>query len=258
MQQRASRRLCAVFLSHRVVLALVLALASVPAIVLAEHTGSLAGTLGSAGAARKMIAIRWLPTRGRECERSGRYKRFCAGPRRAPQPFGAAADLARALGLGDKKTVSLALGGKPPDAWVRAAGTPSRADLVWPVENGKLWRGFGVKRQGAVKRRKHPGIDIGAPVGTPVRSVQNGLVVYADNGVRGYGNLLVTTHGDGSIAFYAHCRALYVFPGQTVKRGQVVGEVGTTGYARGPHLHFEYRKNGHLRDPMRWLDRPPE
>jgi hypothetical protein len=60
-------------------------------------------------------------------------------------------------------------------------------------------------------------------------------------------------HADGSVTSYAHCRALYVFAGQQVTRGQVVGEVGTTGLAHGPHLHFEVRRDGRVRNPMRYL-----
>lgn len=234
--------------------------------------------------------VQWLPSRGRECERGRRHRgfRFCAGPRKAPVPTGAAAELATKLGLGEKKTVSVVLREVAKPEWI-AAATPdpvraqiaprealARSDagepaLLWPVAEGKFWRGFGRERvkgksakaarakgggKSKARGRHHDGIDIGAPEGTPVLAVQDGLVLYADNGVRGYGNLLVTVHADGSVAFYAHFKALYVFPGQLVTRGQVVGEVGQTGYARGSHLHFEYRKDGRLRDPMRFLARP--
>lgn len=197
--------------------------------------------------------LKWLPSRGRECNERGRYKRFCAGPRRAPEPFGAEAELARELGLGEKKTVSHVLVQAAKPEWIEAAGPVFNEDAIWPVPQGKFWRGFG--REYAKKRRgkNHDGIDIGAPVGTPIVSVQDGIVVYADNGIRGYGNFLVTVHGDGTVAFYAHCKSIYVFPGQIVSQGQIVAEVGTTGYARGPHLHFEMRKHGRLKDPMKLL-----
>ncbi|MET0389827.1 MAG: M23 family metallopeptidase, partial [Polyangiales bacterium] len=66
-----------------------------------------------------------------------------------------------------------------------------------------------------------------------------------------YGNLLVVVHADGGVSFSAHCRAIYVFAGQRVLRGQIVGEVGDTGLARGPHVHWEYHVHGKPIDPDR-------
>lgn len=202
--------------------------------------------------------LRWLPSRGRECNERGRYKRFCAGPRRAPLPFGPEAELAKRLGLGDRKTVSHVLLQPPKPEWVEAAGPALDTAPIWPVAVGKFWRGFGRAKpaaKGKARGRHHDGVDIGAPEGSPIMAVQDGLVIYADNGIRGYGNFLVTVQGDGTVAFYAHCSAIFVFPGQRVTQGQIVGEVGHTGYARGTHLHFEMRKNGRLRDPMKLLNR---
>jgi murein DD-endopeptidase MepM/ murein hydrolase activator NlpD len=125
--------------------------------------------------------------------------------------------------------------------------------LLWPVEGGRLWRGFGNVRKGKRKKLPHDGIDIGAPDGTPIRAANDALVIYADNGIRGFGNLMVLAHADGTVTFYAHCTALYFFPGQVVERGQVIAEVGHTGIARGPHLHFEYRVRGRARDPHKKL-----
>jgi murein DD-endopeptidase MepM/ murein hydrolase activator NlpD len=199
---------------------------------------------------------RWLPSRGRECNERGRYKNFCAGPRRVPMPFGPEAELAKQLGLGETKTVShLLLQPAKPD-WIEAAGPVFNEDAMWPVPAGKLWRGFGRVDQKRRRGKNHDGIDIGAPVGTPIVAVQDGIVAYADNGIRGYGNFLVTVHGDGTVAFYAHCKSIYVFPGQIISQGQIVAEVGTTGYARGSHLHFEMRNHGRLKDPMKFLIAP--
>jgi murein DD-endopeptidase MepM/ murein hydrolase activator NlpD len=200
---------------------------------------------------------KWLPSRGRECGGRGKYKRFCAGPRRAPLPFGPEADLASKLGLGDKKMVSHVLRDPMKPEWIAATGPMTSMPAVWPVSEGKFWRGFGrQKARGKLRARRHDGVDIGAHEGTPVLAAHDGLVLYSDNQISGYGNLLITGHADGSVFFYAHCKALYVFPGQLVTRGQVVGEVGHTGYARGSHLHFEYRSNGRLRDPLKVIDRP--
>lgn len=143
--------------------------------------------------------------------------------------------------------------------WAAHAPTENAStDLLWPVDGGRLWRGFGKVRKGKRKKLPHQGIDIGAPDGTPIRAVNDALVIYADNGVRGYGNLMVLVHADASVTFYAHCTSLYFFPGQTVTRGQVIAEVGHTGIARGSHLHFEYRVRGHARDPQPKLTSPTD
>ncbi|MDH5675721.1 MAG: M23 family metallopeptidase [Myxococcales bacterium] len=201
---------------------------------------------------------RWLPSKGRECIRKGRHRGFCQGPRRVPEPHGAAAELAEKLGLGTRKAAGSLLISPPKPEWVEAAGPGREESLLWPVAGGKLWRGFGRVTRGAKRARRHKGVDIGAPDGTLLRASKSGVVAYSDNGVRGYGNLLITIHGDGSVAFYAHCRSIYVFPGQRIERGQIVGEVGHTGIARGSHLHYEYRERGRLRDPMRYFEGAPE
>jgi hypothetical protein len=89
--------------------------------------------------------------------------------------------------------------------------------------------------------------------------VDDGIVAYANNGVSGYGNLVLIVHADGGTSLYAHLRASYLFAGQRVARGQTVGEVGTTGLSRAPHLHFEYRQDGHLTDPVpHFVDLPEQ
>ncbi len=206
---------------------------------------------------------KWLPSRGRECITRGRLRGFCQGPRRAPEPWGEAANRARRLHMGERnEAVKLLLGG-PPAHWIRAARErPSGARFLNPVENGRLFRGLGsatrISKKGALRprrRKPHAGLDIGAPEGSPIRAMQSGIVVYSDNGIRGYGNLVMVVHGDGSVALYGHCRANYVFAGQHVGKGQVIAEVGVTGYARGPHLHVEYRVEGRPRDPSKLFDR---
>jgi hypothetical protein len=202
---------------------------------------------------------RWLPARGRECARSGKYRGFCQGPRRVPAPHGPAAELAEQLGLGTTKAVSVLLLEAPKPEWVAAAGEADARAPLYPVAEGMVWRGLQRARgsSGRPGRIKHKGVDIGAPQGSAIRAVQSGIVAYADNGVRGYGNLLVTVHPDGTSALYAHCRSIYVFPGQRIARGQRIAEVGQTGIARGPHLHFEYRNAGRIRDPLALFEPPP-
>jgi murein DD-endopeptidase MepM/ murein hydrolase activator NlpD len=180
-------------------------------------------------------------------------------------PRGEAAELARRLGLGLRSACSLLLIRPPRDAWVAVAKRSGAAkQLLWPVAESRLLRGIG-NVHAAEKRRKtqfsdrtkvsttrrhpHEGLDIGAQEGAPIRAAQHGLVVYSDNALTGYGNLVIVVHADASVAFYGHCRATYVFAGQRVERGQVIGEVGHTGFARGSHVHFEYRVNGLAKDP---------
>jgi murein DD-endopeptidase MepM/ murein hydrolase activator NlpD len=196
---------------------------------------------------------KWAPARGREC---GKHKRkrhatrsYCQGPRKVPLPFGADAQRAQQLGLGTVKAASHLLLTAPKPEWIAAAGKIGESRLHWPVDNGKLWRGFEAKKP-AKHRHRHKGIDVGAPQGSLIRAVQDGIVAYSDNEVQGYGNLLMIVHPDGTSTLYAHCRAIYVFAGQQVQRGRIVAEVGATGIARGSHLHFEYRTKGFVRDPL--------
>ena len=198
---------------------------------------------------------RWEASKGKQCRRY-RRRRFCEGPRKVPLPYGEAAERAKALGLGTQRAASLIGRGPPPREWVEAVTGVAELTLRWPVDEGRLWRGFGpaVNRG---RRRIHKGVDIGAPAGSPVRAVNDGLVVYSDNGVRGYGNLVMVVHADASVAFYAHNSANLVFAGQDVGRGQAVAEVGQTGLAQGDHLHFELRIDGEAVDPMpRFVDIP--
>jgi murein DD-endopeptidase MepM/ murein hydrolase activator NlpD len=109
---------------------------------------------------------------------------------------------------------------------------------IWPVE-GTLTSGFGW-RWG----RLHKGIDIGAPIGTPVIAAAAGEVISAGWDSGGYGNLVKIKHANGSVTFYAHNNKLLVHSGQQVSQGQQISEVGSTGDSTGPHLHFEIRLHG--------------
>jgi hypothetical protein len=191
---------------------------------------------------------RWLTSRHRRCQRrSGKY--FCDGPLRVARPDGPAAELAERLGLGTLQTASHLLRHPAEPAWVDAVEGEARDSLRWPVDGGNLWRGYGRVPRRTGGRRLHKGVDIGAEPGTPVVAINDAIVAYSHYEVRGYGNLVMLVHADASTSMYAHLRSAYVFPGQQVRRGQVLGEVGYTGIARGPHLHFEWRVRGRPRDP---------
>jgi murein DD-endopeptidase MepM/ murein hydrolase activator NlpD len=176
--------------------------------------------------------------------------RMCDGPRRTPEPYGPDAFKAERLGLGTLETGRRLLKSPPKPEWIAAVRGQTRPTLLWPVEDGRFGRGFGYVRKER-KSLRHNGVDVGASVGQLVRSLNDGIVAYSDNQISGFGNTVTVVHKDGSVSFYCHQRANYVFAGQQVKRGQVVGEVGTTGISRGPHLHFQWHVNGAARDPMK-------
>lgn len=121
----------------------------------------------------------------------------------------------------------------------------------WPIPNHtRISSPYGYRIHPILKVRKmHTGIDIPAPTGTPIVSVDNGVVIFA--GVKGgYGNTLMIKHDDGKISLYAHCNELVAYEGQRVSKGEVVAKVGSTGRSTGPHLHFEIRIGNKHVDPM--------
>lgn len=98
----------------------------------------------------------------------------------------------------------------------------------------------------------HAGIDIGVPEGTPIHAADSGTVIDAE-WIGGYGNAVIIDHGNGLQTVYAHNSSLAVGVGQTVSKGEVIAYAGQTGYATGPHCHFEVRVNGEPTDPMGYL-----
>ncbi|NIR61114.1 MAG: M23 family metallopeptidase, partial [Gammaproteobacteria bacterium] len=135
------------------------------------------------------VPDRWM-RRGRRCHRRrGRF--VCDGPRRVPQPRGAAAALAQRLEIGTRDMATKILLGPPEETWISEVNGSEDDTLLWPVPEGRLWRGFGYVRRGRARHRLHKGLDIGAPHGALIRSVNDGLVIYSDNEVSGYGNLMM-------------------------------------------------------------------
>jgi murein DD-endopeptidase MepM/ murein hydrolase activator NlpD len=166
-----------------------------------------------------------------------------------PVAHGAAQQLAQALEIGDAPSARRLLSSPPPLALSQEMGRSRPRTLLWPVLQGQFGRGFGFTRK-LRKDLQHNGVDIEAAEGTPVRSAEAGLVVYSDNGLHGYGNCVMILHDGGLLTLYAHNLRTTVQAGQWVARGERIGLVGQTGFAWGPHLHFELRDNGRLRDPM--------
>jgi murein DD-endopeptidase MepM/ murein hydrolase activator NlpD len=99
-------------------------------------------------------------------------------------------------------------------------------------------------------RAFHHGVDLAAPVGTPIYAAGNGEVILATSGGTGYGRFIVIDHGGGVTTLYGHCSAFAVGVGAKVKKGQAIAYVGSTGSSTGPHCHFEVRRNGSTVPPM--------
>lgn len=125
-----------------------------------------------------------------------------------------------------------------------------RAYLTSPMEFSRVTSGFKMRFHPILQKwRAHLGVDYAAPTGTAVRSVGDGVVDFA--GVQnGFGNVVYVKHRNNHVTVYAHLSKINVQRGQNVAQGQNVGAVGSTGWATGPHLHFEFRVNGQHQDPL--------
>ena len=108
--------------------------------------------------------------------------------------------------------------------------------LGWPAAGGEIASEFGPRGDSF-----HDGLDIAARTGTPIYAAHDGVVAYSDNGLSGYGNLVILQSRSGMITVYAHCSKNLVDVGEEVRRGERIALVGETGHATGPHLHFEVR-----------------
>jgi murein DD-endopeptidase MepM/ murein hydrolase activator NlpD len=130
----------------------------------------------------------------------------------------------------------------------------SAIPAIQPVRNENLKRmasGFGYRTDPFTKARKmHEGMDFTAKVGTPIFATGDGVVAQADNRASGYGNHIVIRHGYGYDTLYGHLSKYNVKAGQRVKRGDVIGYVGSTGRSEGPHLHYEVHKDGKVVNPL--------
>lgn len=125
-----------------------------------------------------------------------------------------------------------------------------RAYLASPMEFSRMTSGFKMRFHPILQTwRAHLGVDYAAPTGTAVRTVGDGVVEFA--GVQnGFGNVVMVKHHNNQTTVYAHLSRINVRKGQSVTQGQHIGAVGATGWATGPHLHFEFRVNGQHQDPL--------
>jgi murein DD-endopeptidase MepM/ murein hydrolase activator NlpD len=190
--------------------------------------------------------------------------------RGAPSPSGAPASEQVPAPAPASDPAEASLNGPVAPAQAAAAPQPpepvdrDHLNLLWPVETRSMstqWRPGGrrvavrVKRAGKQAKTRiryrgaHRGIDFTAPQGTAVFAADRGTVLTVGR-QRLYGNFVVVDHGNGVVTLYAHHRANFVKEGQIVQRGQKLAEVGRTGNATGPHLHFELRVDGRHRNPL--------
>ena len=143
-----------------------------------------------------------------------------------------------------------------PTAHVAVTGTPSAPTAAakalafrWPVR-GRVIATFGPKPNG----ERSDGIDLAVPQGTEVRAAEDGIVAYAGNELKGYGNLVLVRHANGFVTAYANASDILVKRGDAVKRGDVIAHSGQSGNVTSPQLHFEIRKGATPVDPSQYLN----
>ena len=137
-------------------------------------------------------------------------------------------------------------GGRRELQWPRPALSPD-SPFAWPVV-GEITQDYS---------EKHLALDLGAPYGSPVYAARAGTVTHSGWARTGYGYTVILNHGQGMQSLYSHMKGAWVTVGQKVERGQLVGEVGSTGHSTGPHVHFEIRVEGKRVDPSGYLPAAP-
>ncbi|HEY1310290.1 MAG TPA: LysM peptidoglycan-binding domain-containing M23 family metallopeptidase, partial [Pseudolabrys sp.] len=142
-----------------------------------------------------------------------------------------------------------------PEVHITTESLPQTAEAAgalpsfrWPVK-GRVTASFGAKVNGA----QNDGINLAVPEGTPIKAADDGVVAYAGNELKGYGNLVLIRHANGFVSAYANASELLVKRGDTIKRGQVIANAGQTGDVKSPQLHFEIRKGSTPVDPIKYL-----
>jgi murein DD-endopeptidase MepM/ murein hydrolase activator NlpD len=153
--------------------------------------------------------------------------------------------------------------GTLPASIVSPPAVPINADgsqLVWPAHGVAITQPFGPSTYPFEPpfggfAHFHTGLDLAGPLGTPIMSAADGVVVAADTSTVGYGNHVIIAHAGGLLTLYGHLETMLVKPGDAVKAGQVIALLGSTGNSTGPHCHFEVRLNGQPVNPVPFL--PP-
>ncbi len=156
---------------------------------------------------------------------------------------------------GTHRTISYKDKVKRPFTYTSIRKVKSR-NFRMPLDHPRITSRFTYRRWHPIlhKYRPHFGVDFGAKRGTPIRAVNDGKVVYA-GWMRGYGKVTKIDHGGGFVSLYAHQSRINVKLGQKVKRGQIIGRIGSTGRSTGPHLHLGLYRRGKPVDPLKYISR---
>ena len=139
---------------------------------------------------------------------------------------------------------------EPEPPKVKTDVTAALPKFRWPV-NGRVITAFGPKPSG----QQNDGINVAVPEGTPIKAAEDGVVAYAGNELKTYGNLVLVRHANGYVTAYAHASEILVKRDDPVKRGQIIAKAGQTGNVAAPQLHFEIRKGSTPVDPAPFLDK---
>jgi murein DD-endopeptidase MepM/ murein hydrolase activator NlpD len=154
---------------------------------------------------------------------------------------------------GNRRVANLEDSNKASDAsnvFPRAGSVAGSSKLRWPVR-GKVVSGFGPRRDGT----HNDGVNIAVPMGTDVHAAESGVVAYAGDELKGYGNLILLRHDNGWVTAYAHGDQIMVKRGDRIKRGQVIAKAGRTGQVDRPQVHFELRQGQKPVDPTAFMEK---
>jgi murein DD-endopeptidase MepM/ murein hydrolase activator NlpD len=138
---------------------------------------------------------------------------------------------------------------KKSDSGATAPQSTGIGKYRWPV-SGAVIAGYGSNVDG----NRNDGIDISVPEGTPIKAAENGVVIYAGNGLKQLGNTVLVRHDDGRVTVYGHAGSIGVTRGQKVTRGQTLASSGMSGDAKRPQVHFEVRKDATPVNPITFLE----
>jgi murein DD-endopeptidase MepM/ murein hydrolase activator NlpD len=171
-----------------------------------------------------------------------------AAPAPEPEPKPAAKPKVAALDPPHTARIASPEPVAPESSTKAAEAAGSLPSFRWPVR-GRVIAGFGPKTNG----QQNDGINLAVPEGTPIKAAEDGVVAYAGNELKGYGNLVLIRHGNGFVSAYAHASEVLAKRGDQIKRGQVIARSGQTGNVTSPQLHFEIRKGATPVDPTQFL-----
>jgi murein DD-endopeptidase MepM/ murein hydrolase activator NlpD len=172
-----------------------------------------------------------------------------AAPKAAPQAVAKAEPAVAPAKPVAAETASLSEVEKKSDNGSTAPQSTGIGKYRWPV-NGAVIAGYGANLNGS----RNDGIDISVPEGTPIKAAENGVVIYAGNGLKQLGNTVLVRHDDGKVTVYGHAGAIDVSRGQKVTRGQTLASSGMSGDAQRPQVHFEVRKDATPVNPITFLE----